>query len=212
MLVVSGAPGKLLQGVRAGEPSAFAELFTLHAQDVFAVCWRRTSSWQDAEDGVSLVFLQAWRSREKAVEIDGSLRAWLVAIAVNVMRNQGRAARRYRAALDRFHAGVLASDMVTTDVATAVEARTELASVVAAISRLPRAEREVSELCLLESVSAEQAAAVLRVPLGTVKSRLARARQRLRGVLRTDDFTDPWVGSGHDLSERRSGALSWRNS
>lgn len=57
-----------------------------------------TGNWSAAEEVVSLTFLEAWRLQQTVTRDGGSLRPWLLGIAVNVTRNQARAARRYRAA------------------------------------------------------------------------------------------------------------------
>lgn len=83
------------------EEDAFAGLFNRHVYAVYADCFRRSADWAAAEDLTSIVFLEAWRKRS-AVDLAGvSFRSWLLGIATNVLRNQKRSRRRYRAALER---------------------------------------------------------------------------------------------------------------
>jgi hypothetical protein len=69
--------------VRDGDPAAFGVLFDEHSRVVYSLAFRLTGSWQEAEEVVSLTFLEAWRLRAR-VEPDGeSLRPWLIGVAVN---------------------------------------------------------------------------------------------------------------------------------
>src|SRR5579862_3223826 len=81
--------------VRAGDPDAFGVLFTAHAREVYNLGYRLRGSWPDAEEIVSLTFLEAWRLRERVNPDGDSLRPWLAGIAVNVTRNFSRTSRRH---------------------------------------------------------------------------------------------------------------------
>lgn len=79
----------------------FATVFDQHAQEVYRYCARRAETPDAAEDLMSVVFLEAWRCRVRAVQMDGSYRPWLLGIARNVVRTARRSAHRHRAALRR---------------------------------------------------------------------------------------------------------------
>ena len=85
---------------RAGDSAAFTTLFRRHSKTIYNYCFRRLANWAEAEDAVSLVFLEAWRRRDKDLPPDKVL-PWLYGIASNVLRNRHRAERRFRAALAR---------------------------------------------------------------------------------------------------------------
>ncbi|MFF9203533.1 RNA polymerase sigma factor [Streptomyces sp. NPDC014986] len=87
----------LHERVRPGDRTAFAEIFDEHARVVYADAIRTTGDWALAEDVMSLTFLEAWRLRDKLREEVGSVRAWLLGIAANVMRNiaRGQAVREF---------------------------------------------------------------------------------------------------------------------
>ncbi|MER6082898.1 sigma-70 family RNA polymerase sigma factor, partial [Streptomyces sp. NPDC001833] len=184
--------------IRAGDPEAFAELFGAHARAVYGHAARLSGDGGVAEDVVSLTFLEAWRLREKLHpeapvpdggaaapgEDDGDgLRPWLYGIATNVLRNTRRAARRHSAALARLP-GRPADHDTLPDFADGLVGRLEdaerLAAARTALGRLRRPEREVFALCVWSGLSYAAAGAALGVPASTVRSRLARARQRLR--------------------------------
>ncbi|MET7569520.1 sigma-70 family RNA polymerase sigma factor [Streptomyces sp. NPDC005492] len=168
----------LRKRIRAGDHDAFGQLFDTYARSVYNHAFRLTGDWAQAEDIVSLTFLDAWRLRGRLDEEGGSLRPWLLGIATNVTRNTRRAARRHAAAVSR-----LPRDEVERDFADEVAARlddtAELALVRTASATLRRAEREVLALCVWSGLDYRAAAEALGVPVGTVRSRLSRARAKL---------------------------------
>ncbi|MFC9648405.1 MULTISPECIES: RNA polymerase sigma factor [unclassified Streptomyces] len=165
--------------IRAGDTAAFGQLFEDHAGIVYRYAMRVTGNWATSEDVVSLTFLEAWRLREKVHAEGESLRPWLLGIATNVMRNIVRSARRHDLALAR-----LPEPEAEPDFADGVAARLadteELAAARVALGGLRRAEREVFMLCVWEGLDHAAAAEALGVAVGTVRSRLSRARGRLR--------------------------------
>lgn len=109
----------------------------------------------------------------------GPLRPWLFRILVNLHRNDLRRLRRQGegVAIDAEDSAMA----VTGD----QQARLELAGVAQALQHLPAEQRELLLLIALEGVSYEEASTILEIPIGTVMSRLARARQALRGATGT---------------------------
>ena len=165
--------------VRAGDPDAFGQLFDEHASVVHRHAVRMTGDRGTADDIVSLTFLEAWRLRERVLPGDDSLRPWLLGIATNVTRNTSRAARRHRAALVRIPPPDPVPDFAD-EVTRRMADTEELAAAQRALSKLRRGEREAFTLCVWEGLDAATAAAALGVAVGTVRSRLSRARKRLR--------------------------------
>ncbi|MDR2988004.1 MAG: RNA polymerase sigma factor [Nocardiopsaceae bacterium] len=173
--------------IRAGDHGAFGELFDAYARSVYNHAFRLTGNWAQAEDIVSLTFLDAWRLRGKVDEEGGSLRPWLLGIATNVARNARRAARRHAAAIAR-----LPRDEATADFADELAGRlddaAELGLVRAALASLRRTEREVLALCVWSGLDYRAAAEALGVPVGTVRSRLSRARTKLAKHIETQEL------------------------
>ncbi|MEU3755250.1 RNA polymerase sigma factor [Streptomyces olivoreticuli] len=165
--------------IRGGDPGAFRQLFDEHARLVHRHAVRVTGDWALAEDVVSLTFLEAWRLREKLRDEGESVRPWLMGIAVNVLRNTARAARRHERAMARLPAREALPDFANELVGRMADAE-ELAAAKAALGKLRRSEREVVTLCVWSGLSYAEAAEALDVPVGTVRSRLSRARARLR--------------------------------
>ncbi|WP_242884852.1 RNA polymerase sigma factor [Actinomadura litoris] len=165
--------------LRAGDQDAFAEIFDEHAAVVYRHAVRTVGDRAAAEDVVSLTYLEAWRQRERIRPDGESLRPWLLGIASNVLRNTARAARRHRAALARLPRGDTVPDFADDLVGRMADAE-QLAAARAALDRLRPKEREVFTLVVWSGLDYAEAAEALGVPVGTVRSRLSRARARLR--------------------------------
>ncbi|MFJ7077694.1 RNA polymerase sigma factor [Streptomyces sp. NPDC098781] len=185
--------------IRAGDPEAFTALFAAQAQAIYGHAARLTGDRGIAEDVVSLTFLEAWRLRERlrpdepgepddrgdpaGAPDDDGLRPWLYGIATNVLRNTRRTARRHSAALarlpDRRADRETVPDFADELVGRMADAE-RLAAARVALERLRRPEREVFALCVWSDLSYAAAAEALGVTPASVRSRLARARQKLR--------------------------------
>ncbi|WP_203614880.1 RNA polymerase sigma factor [Streptomyces sp. SID13726] len=167
--------------IRAGDPDAFAELYDECARSVYNHAFRLTADWSVAEDVMSATFMEAWRRRTSVEAEGGSLRPWLLGIATNVARSHHRGNRRYRAAANAAAgAGLVTVADHAEEIAGRVDDRRRIAATLTALASLRRPEREVLVLCLWEGLEYAEAAHALGVPVGTVRSRLSRARGRLR--------------------------------
>jgi RNA polymerase sigma factor (sigma-70 family) len=168
----------------AGDHSAFGDLFVRHANRIHNYCFRRTGSWTLAEDATSQTFMEAWR-RRSSIEVLDSLLPWLFVAANNVCRNAERTHRRTAKLLAKTPPPEEVGDHAQ-DVAARVDDERQMQRVLSALRTLKRADQDVVAMCDWEGLSYNEAAAALGVPLGTVRSRLSRARARLK-VLLTDD-------------------------
>ncbi|NEN06450.1 RNA polymerase sigma factor [Diaminobutyricibacter tongyongensis] len=172
------ADGTLLAAAINGDGQAFGRLYDRHRDRVFRHVLRLSDSRSDAEDLVALVFVEAWRRQGSVRVVEGSVLPWLLVTANNLARNERRARRRYRAVLPRIappvpepdHADEIAERLGAVERATAVRS---------AFDRLGPRDQEILAPCVLDELSTSEVAATLGVPVGTVKSRLSRAKQRL---------------------------------
>jgi RNA polymerase sigma-70 factor (ECF subfamily) len=174
--------------VRAGDQDAFGVLFEEYARAVYNHAFRLTGDWSTAEEVVSLTFLEAWRLRGTIRAEGDSLLPWLLGIALNVSRNVARAARRQQAAMSRLPPAPGVPDFAD-ELASRIDDAARLEVVRTAVRGLRRGEREVLALCVWSGLNYAEAAEALMVPVGTVRSRLSRARrklQRLAAVLEHD--------------------------
>jgi RNA polymerase sigma factor (sigma-70 family) len=186
----------------AGDGEAFGDLFERHARAIYNFAFRRTADWATAEDLTATVFLEAWRRRGE-VRLDGeSALPWLYGVAANVLRNQRRSARRRTSALVRLAGADDAPDFAD-DVDGRLDDEREMARLLGLLERLPAEEQDVLVLCSWQSLSYREAALALGVPVGTVRSRLSRARSRLReladrnGHVLVDTAGAPRQGARH---------------
>ena len=170
---------------RSGDSEAFGMLFERHGRTIYNYCFRRVGSWAVAEDLVSIVFLEAWRRVDKQLP-SGKELPWLFGIATNVVRNRLWTERRYAAALKRVPQPS-SEPSFADDSDERIDDEELMGRVLALLGRLPRREQEVFALCAWSGLSYEDAAIALRIPVGTVRSRLSRARARLQEL-------DPGIG------------------
>jgi RNA polymerase sigma factor (sigma-70 family) len=197
--------------VRAGDPDAFAELFRAHAQLVYGYVARATGDLGLAEEVVSLTFLEAWRLRGRFRDEEdspgNSPRPWLMGIAVNVLRNTARAKRRHERAMTRLPPADPLPDFADELVGRMADAE-RLAAARTALERLRPAEREVFILCVWSGLGYTEAAQALGVRVGTVRSRLSRARTRLRRLTEEELARgEPRAGRGQAGGDRRLWAV-----
>jgi RNA polymerase sigma-70 factor (ECF subfamily) len=169
---------QLRSRARAGDADAFGALFDSCAKAVYNHAFRLTGDWSAAEDVMAQTFLEAWRSRERIAADGGSLRPWLLGIATNLARGHRRASRRRAAALLRLGPPPDVPDF-SDDVTGRLDDANRIAALHRSLSRLRPDEFEVLALCVWSDLSYAEAAEALGVPVGTVRSRLSRARARL---------------------------------
>jgi len=166
-----------------GDRTAFGELFERHVEAVWNHAYRLTASWSLAEDLTSSTFLVAWRRCADIRLVRDSALPWLYTVAGNLARDEWRGATRYRRAVRRMPAATVVADHAD-DVVHRVDEDARMVEVLAAVRSLPRAERQAVELCLLGELSTADAAELLGVAEVSVRSRLSRARARLRTKLK----------------------------
>lgn len=204
MVMTSSLPepptdGHLLRAALGGSPSSFGSLFERHVVLIYNHCFRHLASWAAAEDASSLVFLEAWRRRKDVRLVDESIVPWLLVVATNVCRNLRRSQWRHAAAMARLPETPAEPDFAD-DIVDRVGAEQQMQQLRAQINRLPARDQDVIALCVWEGLSYEHAAAALGVSAATVRSRLARARNRLRTTPQTTAMH--LVTAGNDAKEQ----------
>jgi RNA polymerase sigma-70 factor (ECF subfamily) len=166
--------------LRSGDADAFRDLYARHAHAVQSYCLWRTADLQSAEDATAIVFLEVWRERKRLALSTDTAAPLLLGIATNVLRQQWRSRRRHRNALERIReAGIPLPADLEAEAIDRLDAIRQLKAAGAEIRALPRRERDVLALIAWGDLSYEETASALEIPIGTVRSRLARARARL---------------------------------
>lgn len=170
----------LIAAAQAGDHCAFAELVRRHQHIVYAVTLRLLSDRDLAEDITQETFIRAYLGLK--LFRGRSFRAWVLRIAHNAALDFLRAkARRPQLSLEQ------APEQTAPDeLERSVEQLTLVPVLEAALAKLPHEQRVVLLLADVEGLPYDEVAEVLALPIGTVKSRLARARVRLRAILLND--------------------------
>ena len=166
-----------------GEPSEFGQLFERHAAVLNRYFVRRVGPVL-AEDLTADTFVTAFRSRDRFDEAYEDARPWLFGIATNMLRRQWRTEKRQLRAYAR--TGV---DPAVDEIAEAerrVDASGDGPRLADALGSIPRKDRDALLLFAWAELSYEEIALALEVPVGTVRSRISRARSRLRELLGAD--------------------------
>ncbi len=179
----------LVAAFREGRPGAFDAIVRAHQDRVFAFCARMLSDREDALDVAQEVFLSAYRNLA-GFRGEASLSTWLLRIAANRCLNRIRQ-RVARAAKEVLHGeregdGVAPFQFPGREADRPdrlVETRETRAILEAAIARLDEDSRMLVLLSDVEGFSYEELSEAAGIPLGTVKSRLHRARMALRKML-----------------------------
>lgn len=163
-------------------PSSFGALFDRHATTMFRYFVRRVGP-DDADSLLGELFRVAFERRGSFDTGRAEARPWLYGIASNLLaRHHQREARRLDATARLVNTTVVAPD-VFEEVDAGLDAAALWTSVAAGIATLPHGERDVLLLFAWEGLPYDQIASALDLPIGTVRSRLSRARGRLRELV-----------------------------
>jgi len=178
MSTPSNQDSALLAAVASGDRDALARLYDQHSSVIFGLA-RRMLGAAAAEDLVQDVFLEAWHHAAEYSPERGSVRAWLIVRARS--RALDRLGKRARDARLAEEMGTLPGPegSGTMGVLDALDARRARSLA----SRLAPEMADVLDLAYFEGLSCSEIAARLDVPIGTVKSRLARSLDQLRAAI-----------------------------
>jgi RNA polymerase sigma factor (sigma-70 family) len=165
------------------EPEVFASLFDRHAAGVHRYLARRVG--ERADDLLSETFLIAFRRRDVYRAEHVEVRPWLLGIATNLVHGHVRTEQRRYRALARAAAEPAVNGADPGDSADRLDAEALRAPLAGALAGLKARDRDVLLLFAWGQLTYEEIAAVLHIPVGTVRSRLNRARRQTRATLST---------------------------
>ncbi len=182
----------LIKAFQAGDPAVFDELVHRHKDSVFNLCYRFLGDHQEANDSAQEIFIKVYRSLKK-FRFKSSFSTWLYRIAVNTCKNRIKSLeyrlKKRTKRLDNHEMGTgsnLSDELVDESQSPMLELEKKERSriVQQAISTLSETKRSVILLRDIEGLTYDEIADVTGLNLGTVKSKLARARADLRNRLR----------------------------
>ncbi|MCF6523362.1 RNA polymerase sigma factor [Streptomyces sp. JJ36] len=165
-------------------PEAFAQLYDRYAADIHRYALRRLGD-SVADDITAETFLAAFRSRSRFDTTRTSARPWLYGIAANLIGRHRRSEVRALRALARTGVDPVAESW-TDRVETRVTAEAARGPLAAALAALPARDRHVLLLFAWADLSYAEVGEALGIPVGTVRSRLNRARRKVRSALGGD--------------------------
>jgi RNA polymerase sigma-70 factor (ECF subfamily) len=171
----------LIRHATNGDASAWEPLVLAHQQAVFRLAYLLLGDPDDAEDIAQETFLRAWNYL-KRFDQTRSLRPWLLSIAANLARNRRRSAGRYLAALTRIFRNEPGSASIEENSAQHLEAD----DLWRAVQNLNLPDQQIVYLRYFLDLSVAETAEVLQVAEGTVKSRLSRALEKLRAIIKQE--------------------------
>lgn len=158
--------------------AAFGELFHRHAPGLHRYASRRAGE-SVADDVVSETFLIAFQKRTTYDHTYGDARPWLYGIATNLIHRRRTAEARALRALEKTPVDLHAGDH-SDDVDAKIDATRRLQSVARSLRRLSAGDRDCILLYAWAELSYEQISVAMGIPVGTVRSRINRARRWLR--------------------------------
>ena len=160
----------------------YRQLYTEHFRAVLGFAARRTTDWTDAADIAAETLTVAWRRLDDVPDGDAA-RWWLYAVARRVLANQHRGQRRHERLVGKLAAIVEDAVVPLYDDGSSREVRS-------AVARLDEDDRELLLLTVWEGLSPAEAAAVLGINPVTARTRLHRARSKLRTMLIANGVDD----------------------
>jgi RNA polymerase sigma factor (sigma-70 family) len=168
---------ELVELARGGDVGAYEVLMREHERLAYRIAYTYTRDRGDAEEAVQDAFLKAYRALSR-FRHGAPFRPWLLRIVINEAKTRRRASRR-REALDGVLRQVVSRDAAVASAEAKLLRADDRQTLVGALDRLTLKLRDVVVCRYLVELSEEETAVALAIPVGTVKSRLSRALEKL---------------------------------
>ena len=183
----------LIRAFHEGDKAAFDKLVLNHKDRLFNLCYRLLGDYEEANDSAQETFIKVYRGL-KTFRFESAFSTWLYRIAVNTCKNKLKSSTfRRKSKMVPLDNPVIANRSQPSreiqdeslSPAIALEKKERMRAIQKAIDALPPEQKQVVTLRDIEGFSYEEVAEITGFNLGTVKSRIARARQDLRKKLRS---------------------------
>ena len=180
----------LIRRAVAGDTAAWEDLMRAHQDAVFRLAYLIVGDPDDAEDVAQETFVRAW-GHLKGFDLTRPLRPWLLSITSNLSSNRRRSAGRYFAALTRAFRAEPSPATIEERSSEQMEAN----ELWRAVQKLNMQDQQIVYLRYFLDLPIAEASEVLQVAEGTIKSRLSRALEKLREIIKRDF---PMLNQGHE--------------
>ncbi len=196
-----------IEKVLSGDQNAFAHLVTEYEKQVYHLCLRMVGNPEDAEDLAQEAFFKAWKGL-KFYKFESSFSTWLYRLTTNACIDHLRKQKRQMTVSLTMDEEEEGQELDLPDREPLPEDRLlkkeDQQQLQRAMEKLEEDARLILTLRVVEDLSYEQIAQIMDLKIGTVKSRLARARERLKNILAYGGNKVP--SSSSNYTEREEGA------
>ena len=179
---------ELIQAITAGDSIALSEFYDRHSRLVYGALLRLLNDTDDAEDILQEVFVQVWRKASTYKPELGSPKNWLVRIAhnraINLIRAHKSRGKNAQISITDEESGVLSSPELIDDSLLSQTVSAERMQMISeAMGDLPKDQVLLIEMAFFQGYSHSEISEVLKLPLGTVKTRIRNGLLTLRNSL-----------------------------
>ena len=175
--------------VAQGDAEAFATLYDRHSRPAYSLAYRMMGERQAAEDLVQDAFLKVWRSATSYRADRASVRTWLLSIVHNRGIDQLRSLASRRRTQEKVEASAPKSQ--PSEAFTESWRNSQREQVREALNTLPKEQLKILELAYFSGYTHVEIAALLDVPLGTVKGRMRLGLKKIRDYFNSQDMVMP---------------------
>jgi RNA polymerase sigma-70 factor, ECF subfamily len=172
----------LLTQIAQGDRQALSQLYDRYSRIIYAIAWKSLNSVEDCEEVVLDVFAQVWKIADRFDANKGSIEQWIFTLARSRILDRLRKLQRLNKVVTAAISDGKEIEFATTSVdpLETVEIAERRQQVLAALDRIPPAQREVIEMAYYQGLTHVEIAAATGLSLGTVKTRLRLGLSKLR--------------------------------
>ena len=171
----------LLAKIAEGDRSALSDLYDRYSRMIYAIAWKSLHSVEDCEEVVLDVFAQVWRIADRFDVHKGSVEQWVFTLARSRILDRLRKLQRLKKVDDAVASEKeIECSSISVDLIEAVEIGERRQQVLAALSQIPPAQRQVIDMAYYQGLTHSEIATATGLSLGTVKTRLRLGLSKLK--------------------------------